>query len=159
MYSWFMPKDEPNVLEGAAGVGHRYDWENIVVVLSAESTSATLVGMAASAHGDYSACKGTACNQYLSGTAPLIQYYSEGGVLDHSLGLTTTVGGRQPLIAWDSLPAVASAALTNKDWGCECQSLILLWLEKTDTVAAATISFLDSDFDSYLSDAYEAIGI
>lgn len=119
MYSYFMPKDEPNIVEGAAGIGHRYDWENAVIVLSSESTSASLVAMAASQHGNYTSCKGTTCNQYLSGSRPLLKYFSEGGILDHSLGLTTTVGGTQPLIAWDSLPTVAQNAIANKNWGCE----------------------------------------
>ena len=48
MYSWYMPKDEPST-----GIGHRHDWENIVVWLSSESTSATLTGVAISAHGSY----------------------------------------------------------------------------------------------------------
>lgn len=119
MYSWYMPKDEPNLLEGALGVGHRYDWENAVIVLTSESTDATLVGMAASYHGDYNVCVGSDCDDYLDGTNPLIDYYSEDDILDHSLGFTTTVGGMQPLIAWDELPTVAQDALTDKDWGCK----------------------------------------
>lgn len=120
MYSWYMPKDEPNALEGALGIGHRHDWENAVVVLSAASTSTTLVGMAASYHGDYNVCSGSGCDKYLDGTSPLIQYYSASLILDHSLGFTTTVGGTQPLIAWDELPTVAQTALADKDWGGKC---------------------------------------
>lgn len=117
MYSWYMPKDEPNELEGAVGIGHRHDWENAVVVLSAASADATLVGMAASYHGDYNVCLGSGCDDYLDGTSPLIQYYSESLILDHSLGFTTTVGGTQPLISWDELPTAAQEGLTDKDWG------------------------------------------
>ncbi|CAN8106576.1 unnamed protein product [Discula destructiva] len=141
MYSWFMPKDEPNLLEGTLGIGHRYDWENVVVVLSSESASATLVGMAASYHGDYNVCVGTACDKYLDGDHPLIQYYSASGLLDHSLGFTTTVGGTQPLIAWDELPTAAQDGLTDKDWG------------------DAIVPFLDSDFENYLSEAYGYLDI
>ncbi|PSR77406.1 necrosis inducing protein [Coniella lustricola] len=142
MYSWYMPKDEPNELEGALGIGHRYDWENAVVVLSSESTSATLVGMAASYHGDYNVCVGASgCASYLDGDHPLIQYYSASLILDHSLGFTTTVGGTQPLIAWDELPTVAQDALADKDWG------------------DAIVPFLDSDFESYLEEAYGYLDI
>ncbi|KAJ4423615.1 hypothetical protein N0V82_001783 [Gnomoniopsis sp. IMI 355080] len=141
MYSWFMPKDEPNLLEGALGIGHRYDWENAVIVLTSESTDATLVGMAASYHGDYNVCVGSDCDDYLDGTNPLIDYYSEDDLLDHSLGFTTTVGGMQPLIAWDELPTVAQDALTDKDWG------------------SAIVPFLDSDFESYLEEAYGYLDI
>lgn len=114
-----MPKDEPSEVEGALGVGHRYDWENLVVVLSEESSSATLVGMAASYHGDYVACSGPACDDYLDGNSPLIRYYTAYDILDHSLGFTSTVGGQQPLVAWDELPTVAQTALASKDWGGE----------------------------------------
>ncbi|KUI55454.1 hypothetical protein VP1G_02838 [Cytospora mali] len=141
MYSWYMPKDEPSTLEGAVGIGHRYDWENAVIVLSEESTSATLVGMAASYHGDYVVCSGSGCDDYLDGDSPLIKYYSAYDVLDHSLGLTSTVGGTQPLIAWDELPTVAQDALADKDWG------------------AAIIPFLDSDFDNYLAEAAEYLDL
>ncbi|RMZ78198.1 hypothetical protein DV738_g4043, partial [Chaetothyriales sp. CBS 135597] len=141
MYSWYMPKDIPNILEGAVGIGHRHDWENVVVVLASQSTSASLVGLAASYHGDYETCSGTGCSSYLSGNYPRIRYYSAGSVLDHSLGFTTTVGGTQPLIAWASLPAVARTALTNKDWG------------------DAIVPFLDSNFDSYLAEAATALGL
>ncbi|RMD43936.1 hypothetical protein DV735_g1210, partial [Chaetothyriales sp. CBS 134920] len=143
MYSWYMPKDEPNLLAGALGIGHRHDWENAVVVLASESTSASLVGLAASYHGDYQTCSGgtSGCSSYLSGNRPLIRYYSAGGVLNHSLGFTSTVGGTQPLIAWESLPQVARTALANKDWG------------------DAIVPFLDSNFDSYLAEAAAALGL
>ena len=67
MYSWYMPKDSPG-----PGLGHRHDWENIVVWLSAQSTTATIRGVAISAHGDYQ--KVTKPN--LDGTRPLIGYRS-----------------------------------------------------------------------------------
>lgn len=80
--------------------------------LSAASTSATLNGVAASAHGDYD----TTTSPNLSGTSPLIRYYSIYPV-NHQLGFTSTVGGQQPLIAWESLPAAAKTALENTDFG------------------------------------------
>ena len=46
MYSWYMPKDSPS-----SGLGHRHEWENVVVWLSGQSESATLRGVAISAHG------------------------------------------------------------------------------------------------------------
>ena len=63
MYSWYMPKDEPST-----GLGHRHDWENIVVWLTSESTSATVRGVAISAHGDYNKVSG-----HFTGTSPLIE--------------------------------------------------------------------------------------
>ena len=48
MYSWYMPKDSPS-----SGLGHRHEWENVVVWLSGQSESASLRGVAISAHGTY----------------------------------------------------------------------------------------------------------
>ncbi|KAI9713449.1 MAG: hypothetical protein M1820_000831 [Bogoriella megaspora] len=125
MYSWFMPKDEPS-----DGIGHRYDWENIVVWLSSESTSATLLGIAASAHGNYQ----TSTSPALSGSGPLIEYVST-WPLDHQLAFTSTKGGQQPLIAWESLTAAAQNTLNTFDFG------------------SAIVPFTDADFQSYLAEA------
>jgi hypothetical protein len=92
MYSWYMPKDSPS-----AGLGHRHDWENIVVWLSSASTSATLRGVAISAHGDYQ--KET--SPPLSGTRPRIGYISIWPV-NHQLIATDKQGGEQPAMAWES---------------------------------------------------------
>ena len=67
MYSWYMPKDSPS-----NGLGHRHDWENAVVWLSEESTSASIIGAAASAHGDYD----TSTSPDLSGDSVLFRYFS-----------------------------------------------------------------------------------
>lgn len=67
MYAWYMPKDSPST-----GLGHRHDWESSVVWLSAQSTSATIVGGAASAHGDFD----TTTSPNLSGNSMLIRYFS-----------------------------------------------------------------------------------
>ncbi|RMZ68577.1 necrosis inducing [Pyrenophora seminiperda CCB06] len=125
MYSWYMPKDSP-----ATGLGHRHDWENIVVWLSSASTTATLRGVAISAHGKYQ--KDTSPS--LSGTRPEIGYISY-FPLDHQLIATSTLGGQQPVIAWDSMTPAARAAIENTDFG------------------DATPSFRDGNFQLYLSRA------
>ena len=131
LYSWYMPKDEPSELESLVGVGHRYDWEGVVVWLSSASTSAKLLGVAASYHGDYK----TSTSPSLSNNHPLIKYYTAYDILDHSCGFTTTVGKMQPLVAWDSLPTVAQQALANKNWG------------------DANVPFIDANFDANLAEA------
>jgi len=131
LYSWYFPKDEPSELESLVGVGHRYDWEGIVVWLSSASTSAKLLGVAASYHGDYQ----TSTAPSLSGNHPLIKYYTAYDILDHSCGFTTTVGGMQPLIAWDSMPTVAQNAIANKNWG------------------SGNAPFIDANFDANLAEA------
>lgn len=103
MYSWYMPKDSPS-----SGLGHRHDWENIVVWLSAQSTSATLTGVAISAHGDYQ----KNASPPLQGTSPKIGYISYYPV-NHQLIATDDLGGQQPLIAWDSMTAAARTAIEN----------------------------------------------
>ncbi|CZR62597.1 probable NPP1 domain protein [Phialocephala subalpina] len=109
MYSWYMPKDEPST-----GIGHRHDWEGVVVWLTSETSTdaSNIVAVCPSAHGGWDCDTSFS----LSGTGPLIKYESIWPV-DHSCGLTTTVGGQQPLIAWESLPAVAQSALETTDFG------------------------------------------
>ena len=59
----------------------------------------------------------TSTDPDLSGDHPLIKYYTAYSILDHSLGFTSTVGGMQPLVAWDSLSSTIQEALADKDWG------------------------------------------
>ncbi|ORY08048.1 25 kDa protein elicitor [Clohesyomyces aquaticus] len=125
MYSWYMPKDSPS-----DGLGHRHDWENVVVWLTSQSTSATVRGLAISAHGDYQKVSG-----HFSGTRPLIGYQSIWPV-NHQLIDTTSQGGEQPLIAWESMTQAARSSIESTDFG------------------DATPSFRDSNFQNYLADAY-----
>lgn len=125
MYSWYMPKDSPS-----SGLGHRHDWENIVVWLSSQSESATVRGVAISAHGDYQKVSG-----HFSGTRPLIGYISIWPV-NHQLIDTVEQGGQQPLIAWESLTPAARSAIEITSFG------------------SATPSFRDNNFQSYLEKAY-----
>ncbi|CZR61222.1 probable NPP1 domain protein [Phialocephala subalpina] len=128
MYSWYMPKDEPS-----DGLGHRHDWEGVIVFLTSETstTAANIVAVCPSAHGDWD-CSTDGFT--LSGTSPLIKYESI-WPLDHSCGLTSTVGGQQPLIAWESLPTVAQTALDDTDFG------------------SAIVPFIDAHFETNLAAA------
>lgn len=128
MYSWYFPKDEPS-----DGIGHRHDWEGTIVWLS-DSTSTTsdnIVAVCPSAHGGWD-CSTDGFT--LSDTKPLIKYQSI-WPLDHACGLTSTVGGTQPLIAWESLPTVAQDALSSTDFG------------------SANVPFIDSAFTTNLGKA------
>ncbi|KAI9643559.1 hypothetical protein NHQ30_008178 [Ciborinia camelliae] len=110
MYSWYMPKDEPS-----DGLGHRHDWEGVIIWLSSSTatTAANILAVCPSAHGGWDC----STNGYsLSGTSPLIKYESIWPI-NHACGLTSTVGGQQPMIAWESLPAVAQTALETTDFG------------------------------------------
>ncbi|KAI1850609.1 hypothetical protein JX265_004319 [Neoarthrinium moseri] len=125
MYSWYMPKDSPS-----SGLGHRHDWEGIVVWID-NLTSQTIKGLATSAHGDFDVITS---NFPLDGSRPKIQYFSNWPV-NHQLGTTSTKGGEQPLIAWESLTDAARTALSNTDFG------------------DATVPFKDSTFNSNLAKA------
>jgi len=106
----YMPKDEPS-----DGLGHRHDWEGVIVWLSnaTATTSSNIEAVCPSAHGGWDC---STDSYSLSGTSPLIKYQSI-WPLDHSCGLTSTVGGQEPLIAWESLPIVAQTALDDTDFG------------------------------------------
>ena len=104
----FLMQDEP-----ISGIGHRHDWEGIVVWIDDPTkTDPTLLGVAASAHGDFA----TTTSPNLDGTSPLIEYVSF-FPLDHQLTFTSTVGGEQPLIAYESLTDAAREALETTDFG------------------------------------------
>lgn len=126
MYSWYMPKDSPG-----PGLGHRHEWENCVVLLDSQSTTAKLRGVAISAHGGYQ----KDAKPSTSGSRPLIGYRSIFPV-NHQLIATSEKGGEQPIVAWSSLTAAARKTL------------------ETYNFDAATPSFRDSNFDDYLKKAF-----
>ncbi|KAL4804134.1 necrosis inducing protein-domain-containing protein [Aspergillus unguis] len=128
MYAWYMPKDSPST-----DLGHRHDWEGVIIWLSdsSASTAENIVAVCPSAHGDWD-CSTDGFT--LQDTHPLIRYYSVWPV-NHQMGLTDEVGGMQPLIAWESLPEAASTALEDTDFG------------------SATVPLKDSTFGENLGEA------
>jgi hypothetical protein len=80
---------------------------------STATTSGNIVAVCPSAHGGWEC---STSGYSLTGTGPRIKYESIWPV-NHATGLTTDVGGQQPLIAWESLPAAASSALSTTDFG------------------------------------------
>jgi hypothetical protein len=124
----YMPKDEPS-----SGIGHRHDWEGAIVWLSS-STSTTadnVLAVCPSQHGGWDC---STDGYTLSGTKPLIKYESY-WPLDHAMYLTTTIGGTQPLIAWEDLPTIAQDALDTTDFG------------------SANVPFNDGNFETNLAKA------
>ncbi|KAF1916439.1 necrosis inducing protein-domain-containing protein [Ampelomyces quisqualis] len=126
MYSWYMPKDSPS-----SGLGHRHDWENIVVWLSSASETASLRGVAISAHGEYQ----KVTSPPLDGTRPKIGYMSIWPV-NHQLIASDRKGGEQPAVAWESMSPAARGAIESTNFG------------------SATPSFRDGNFQNYLANAF-----
>lgn len=103
MYAWYMPKDSPST-----GFGHRHDWESAVVWLSSASADATILGVAASAHGGFDVRQASSVD--FSGTRPRLGYRHFWPV-NHQIIFTNEQGGQQPLIAYESLTEAARRAL------------------------------------------------
>ncbi|KAK8049358.1 25 kDa protein elicitor [Apiospora phragmitis] len=99
----------------STGLGHRHDWEGIVVWIDNPNTSSDpqVLGLSTSGHGDWTTITD---DLPLDGTRPKIRYFSVWPV-NHQLGTTDAKGGEQPLIAWESLTDAARDALQNTDFG------------------------------------------
>ncbi|KAF9734804.1 hypothetical protein PMIN03_002418 [Paraphaeosphaeria minitans] len=107
MYAWYFPKDQ-NV-DGPANLGHRHDWENVVVWLSGKTSGARVTGVSYSAHGKY--------RRYKGGSTPKVRYSNIGDGSTHSLWKTDRKGGRQPLVDRGQLSGKARGALEKADFG------------------------------------------
>ncbi|KAJ3054239.1 hypothetical protein HK097_002355 [Rhizophlyctis rosea] len=101
LYSWYFPKDSPS-----SGLGHRHEWEGVIVFLKSSSSTAAsnIVAVCPSAHGDWN-CKTSGYSVRNSG--PLIRYISVWPI-NHQMAFTGIAGGQQPLVA---------TALSNTDFG------------------------------------------
>ncbi|PIG88424.1 NPP1 domain protein [Aspergillus arachidicola] len=109
MYSWYFPKDQ-----AAPGMGHRHDWEGVIVWISdpAKTSADNILAVCPSGHGRWNC---STDGYTLQETHPLIKYYSVWPV-NHQAGLTNETGGSQPLIAYESLPEPAKNALETVDF-------------------------------------------
>ncbi|KAK2760929.1 hypothetical protein FQN54_002171 [Arachnomyces sp. PD_36] len=135
MYSWYMPKDQP--LDNLPIGSHRHDWENVVVwVDDANSPNASLIGGAASAHGEY---KKTTEPQTENGTRVKVGYFSEFPT-NHELEFTDDLGRDLPLVDWDAIPQASRDALESTDFG------------------DATVPFKEDQFLGKLEEAYDLEG-
>lgn len=105
MYSWYFPKDV-----NSPGVGHRHDWENIVLWFDSESQEHKYLGIAVSAHGGYKTYKAGDKAMSWDGDRPLIAYENE-IVTQHHLGVTSKKGGDQPILGYESIPGAAWKAV------------------------------------------------
>lgn len=130
MYSWYFPKDEPST-----GIGHRHDWEGAVVWIdSPDAAQPKLLAVSVSRHGKFVSYSPVDASN-LSGNHPLIEYRSDWPI-DHTMYISTTVGGTQPLVDWEQLTQAARYTLSNTDFG------------------SANVPFIDSAYTNNLAKAW-----
>lgn len=108
MYSWYMPKDQ--TIDDVSPGSHRHDFENVVIWLSGDLT--TVLGGAASGHGDYKKTNGA----LPGGDSATVEYFASFPT-NHELQFTQTVGNTYPISDWDAMPEAAKSALQNTDFG------------------------------------------
>lgn len=108
MYSWYMPKDQ--TIDDVSPGSHRHDFENVVIWLSGDMT--TVLGGAASGHGDYKITSGA----LPGGDSATVEYFACFPT-NHELQFTETVGNTYPVSDWDAMPDAAKSALQDTDFG------------------------------------------
>lgn len=129
MYSWYFPKDSPS-----PGLGHRHDWEGLVVWLDdPAAVNPQIASISYFQHGNYRHTPATEDNTHQG--RPLMAYYHTWPV-NHTLWVSSRVGGQQPLIAWEDMTPEARRALEVHDFG------------------AANVPFNDARFSSHLERAW-----
>jgi len=125
-----MPKDSPSI-----GLGHRHDWENVIIWLSSPSSPSTILGVSTSSHGQYK--KYTLPHKKVNfvDNRILIKYWNI-LFLNHHPDVTHKKGGEQPLVAWESLTEAARTSLQETNFG------------------SATVPFKDSTLQENLAKAW-----
>lgn len=108
MYSWYMPKDQ--TIDDVSPGSHRHDFENVVIWLSSDIT--TVLGGAASGHGEYKITNGAVPG----GDSATVEYFATFPT-NHELQFTETVGNTYPVSDWDAMPDAAKSALQDTDFG------------------------------------------
>lgn len=103
-----MPKDQ--TIDDVSPGSHRHDFENIVIWLSNDTT--TVLGGAASGHGDYKITKGAVPG----GDSPTVEYFATFPT-NHELQFTESEGTAYPVSDWDAMPEAAKKALQDTDFG------------------------------------------
>lgn len=109
MYAFYFPKDQPS-----PGLGHRHDWEGVVVWLDDPNLpEPKVLGVAASGHGDwdYRDVK----DAPLDGIRAKIEYKNT-WPNTHRMGFTNDIGENFPLLEWDSMPELARNALNTASY-------------------------------------------
>ncbi|KAF5963177.1 NPP1 domain-containing protein [Fusarium bulbicola] len=120
-------------------IGHRHDWENVVVFIdNYQSPWATLYAAAASGHGDYKKTK----TPQRSGNNVMAEYFTSLGK-NHELQFKTSPGRTYSIYDWAAMtPAARQGLITGpsgdpkKPWG------------------SANVPFIDANFGNNLNKAW-----
>ncbi|POM64123.1 Necrosis inducing-like protein NPP1 type [Phytophthora palmivora] len=111
MYSWYFPKDSPST-----GLGHRHDWEHVVVWIdNPDVENPTILAACPSAHSGYSKYVPPSSDS-VDGNSVKVNYESHWPI-NHALDTTSKSGDSQDLIMWDQLSDAARYALNTTDFG------------------------------------------
>lgn len=102
----------------------------MVVWLDGATSTAKILGGAASGHGEFKKTTGA----LPGGETPQVEYFASFPT-NHELQFTDTVGNNYPISDWDALPAAAKTALQDTDFG------------------SASVPFKDGSFESNLAKA------
>lgn len=125
MYSWYFPKDN-----GAFGaIGHRHDWESVILWIKAGGCSATgptsaLHAVSYSQHHGWATRYGARGATYSNGVSSdghlKVLYSNTFGMGTHYMSATDDHGGRQALVdygyLWQFYP-LAAGTLSSHSWG------------------------------------------
>ncbi|EGZ29376.1 hypothetical protein PHYSODRAFT_468315 [Phytophthora sojae] len=111
MYCWYFPKDEPS-----SGIGHRHDWEHVVVWIdNPDVENPKILAGTPSAHSGYHKYAPPNAGT-VDGVTTKVAFESH-WPMDHALDSTTEGGDFQDLIMWDQLTDNARRALNSVSFG------------------------------------------
>ncbi len=135
MYAYYFPKDNGFIF---ASLGHRHDWEHVIVFVRNYGTSSEqLVGAAYSAHGGVSAT--TSPNK--SGKHVFIKYGYNGSITHSFVEGSSGNRNQQVLIRWAALSNAARSTLSTEDYG------------------ESVVPINNAKFNSEIDEAADALGL
>ena len=109
IFAWFFPKDSV-----ISGIGHRYDWEWIVVWINNPNVSVPILKGVTTVESEGLVRTDRIEADQLSPNGPKFEYDIEDN--RHYIELSEEDGESQPLIMWHQMTPEAQCALNNAKW-------------------------------------------
>ena len=111
MYAYYFPKDNGYLIPS---IGHRHDWEHVVVfITNLNESNEELVGAAYSAHGGVSSTRSPS----KTGDQIYIAYGYHGSFTHSFEEGSDGANNKHILISWDNLPSESKTTLNNQSFG------------------------------------------